>query len=232
MRKNIATAFLPMIDAMQAALGETLREAFGKPEIRDIIAASRIHFKKAERLLPDVGSDSPWLKNLIGITYEIGLWKELRKREMGLNEISVATQKMLARLSQKTAQPDMLAKIRSTMCSPAYVKRIAEASRKRPYPDDWVFDCVLPGETDEFEVGMDIHTCPVALLCKRLDTEAFFPYFCLNDYVIHGMLGITLVRTQTLAHGASCCDFRLTPAEKPFANIITNPAKLAEFRYR
>jgi predicted ArsR family transcriptional regulator len=33
------------------------------------------------------------------------------------------------------------------------------------------------------------------------------PYLCRTDYVMSTALGIHLVRTQTIADGADCCDF-------------------------
>ena len=80
------------------------------------------------------------------------------------------------------------------------------------------------------DVGMDIARCPVAELCSRIGVECFFPYFCVNDYITHDVLGIRLTRTRTLAHGASCCDFRLTK-ERGAADgaVVIRPEDLQEF---
>gem|GEM_PF-574242 len=230
MKREVLDVFIPMIETMERIFADILAEEFEGAETRNMIAAAKKHFEKAERSLPSVSPSSPWLKNLIGIAYEIGIWKELAGRGMSLNEISIVNQRVLARLFRESIPSQELEKIRDTLCSVSYTRGIAEDSRKSAYPDDWVFDYVAPGEGDDFQVGMDIHSCPVALLCKNLDAERFFPYFCLNDYVSHGMLGISLVRTHTLAHGAPCCDFRLTSAGKPVADIIEDPLQLPEFK--
>ena len=77
---------------------------------------------------------------------------------------------------------------------------------------------------------MDIARCPVAELCSRIGVECFFPYFCVNDYITHDVLGIRLTRTRTLAHGASCCDFRLTKERGAADGAgVIRPEDLQEF---
>lgn len=132
-------------------------------------------------------------------------------------------------ISQRSIPSGDIAKIRQILCSSEYVQKIAAYSQEREYPDDWYFECVYPGVNDNFQVGMNIHKCPIALLCKRLNAEDFFPYLCLNDYVTHGRLGISLVRTKTLAQGADYCDFRLTQAQYPFSKIV-QPKETEEFK--
>ena len=226
---EIVAGFVPMIEGMEAAFVETLAAYFGEFEVIEIILAAREHFNEARTILPNVGPSSPWLKNLIGIAYEIGLWKELVLREFSLREISILNQETLALLSKKSISPDNRDKIGCTISSVAYVTKIAEHSRGTEYSDDWVFDCIVPNVGDDFHVGMNVYKCPISTLCKRLHVEDYFPYICLNDYVTHGMLGISLVRTQTLAHGAPYCDFRLTQTGKPEMTIITDPSQLSEF---
>ena len=51
-----------------------------------------------------------------------------------------------------------------------------------------------------------------------------------NGSITHDVLGIRLTRTRTLAHGASCCDFRLTK-ERGAADgaVVIRPEDLQEF---
>lgn len=227
---QLINQFMPMVQAMRMAFSVTLRKYFEENSINQILDFADKHFEEAKKTLPNVGAQSPWLKNMIGIAYEIGLWKKLLDLKKSLNEISLLTQETLVIISHKTIPSGDIAKISQMLCSSEYVQKIADYSQKREYPDDWLFESVLPGVNDNFQIGMNIYKCPIELLCKRLCAEDFFPYLCLNDFVTHGMLGINLIRTKTLAHGADCCDFRLCYNGKPNANVTT-PENTDEFKY-
>ncbi|MFV0268200.1 MAG: L-2-amino-thiazoline-4-carboxylic acid hydrolase [Draconibacterium sp.] len=224
--------FLPMLKEMGKAFASSLKIYFDENEIKEILDLARTHFENAKTLLPNVGQQSPWLKNMIGICYEIGLWKELYKRDLLLKDISVLTQHTLWSIALKQNTPAIMEKVGTMLCSQDFVEKIASHSHLEEYPDDWLFDCILPEPTDEFQIGINIHKCPIGSLCERLKADAFFPYLCLNYYVIHGMLGIDLKRTQTLAHGADFCDFRLSYTGKLVPRIITEPEVIVEFRNR
>jgi hypothetical protein len=221
--------FMQMVQSMEGSFSSTLQKYFDDEEIKIILQSARSHFNRAKQELPDVGPHSPWLKNMIGITYEIGLWKELLNRKLSLLTCSIVTQETLAMILQRQNQMGSTEKLGKMLCSRAFVEDIAGYSHKKEYPDDWVFDCVLPNPNDDFQIGMDVHQCPIRLLCERLNADAFFPYLCLNDYVVHGMLGILLARTKTLAHGADSCDFRLTYTGKLSRNILTETSTIKEF---
>lgn len=230
---NIKTIqpYLPLLHALESSFAEELKFTFDEPEIVNIIQNAKGHFEQIKESIPDIDNSSPWLKNLLGISYEIGLWKELEKRRLSLVSISVITQKALRELSHKNIPQEKIAEIRSFMCSEKYVSQIASASQKKNDGEDWLFECILPAQDDAFDIGINIQRCPVSTLCKRLNVERYFPYFCINDYVSHSALGINLSRTQTLAHGAPCCDFRLTACDGIYENIIYNPETLPEFNH-
>ena len=148
--------FMPMIRSMEFAFSSTIQKYFDDKEVTIILRSTLAYFNLAKKELPDVGPDSPWLKNMIGITYEISLWRELLKRKMSIMKSSILTQETLAMISQKQNPTDRIEKIGTTLCSRAFVEKIAARSHKREYPDDWVFDCVLPDTNDDFQIGMDI----------------------------------------------------------------------------
>ena len=225
-----ATDCVRMVGALERAFAETLRQRFAGTVADAVMEAAGAFYGNAVKLLPDVSPDSPWYGNLLCIVYEIGVWKELRQRELPLADISVLNQKALALMMRRSYSREETGQMRSALCSPAYVHRLSGFAHKNEHPDDWRLECVVPGGDDDFDVGMNIHACPVSLLCRRLDAGAFFPYLCINDYVVYGMLGIALRRTQTLAHGATHCDFRLTAMEQPVELIVADPLALAEFK--
>lgn len=69
-------------------------------------------------------------------------------------------------------------------------------------------DILEGGANDDFELGYDYHTCGICSLCRDEGCFELAKYLCRMDYVLADMMHMRLVRTQTIAEGASSCDFR------------------------
>lgn len=82
----------------------------------------------------------------------------------------------------------------------------AERSHKRRYENDWVVDIL--DKTADFELGYDYHTCGICRLCRDEGCPELAEYLCRLDFVMAELMGMKLVRTQTIAKGAAYCDFR------------------------
>jgi hypothetical protein len=229
MDNTFVDSFIPMLNQMKASFETVLEDYFSTSDIQYIVAKAQSHFEQARSLLPDVSATSPWLKNLIGITYEIGLWKALEQKNLSLKQMSILNQQALILFSNKMIPADQLKTIRNRLCSAEYTQEIATDSTQYGKTDDWVIECIYPTPNDTFDIGMNIHRCPIKILCEKLHAERYFPYLCLNDFVIHSLLGVSLTRTQTLAHGAPYCDFRLTASDTFTGHIISEPTQAAEF---
>lgn len=228
MKETTIEPYLPMLGRFEEFFREELASRLSVESVDSVMEAAIKNFHRISAIIPDVPPTSPWVKNIIGIAYEVGLWKNLTSRGWSPAELSIVTQKALKKLTLSSIPPEKIPEIRNMLCSSDYVRRIASASHVSA-EDNWLFDCVMPNGSDTFDVGMDIIRCPVAELCSVLGVKHFFPYFCVNDYITHDVLGIRLTRTRTLAHGASCCDFRLTKKEKGDGTIIIRPELLQEF---
>lgn len=229
MKESTIAPYLPMLERFEEFFREELASRLSVEAIDSAMKAAVGHFQRIVPMIPDVPPTSPWVKNIIGIAWEIGLWKELAARGWSPAECSVVTQRILRKLALSSIPSGKIPQMREMLCSPDYVRRIASASHVSS-AEDWLFDCVLPNADDAFDVGMDIVRCPVAELCSVLGVKHFFPYFCVNDYVTHDVLGIRLTRTRTLAHGASCCDFRLTKKRGAADGaVVIRPEDLQEF---
>lgn len=85
-------------------------------------------------------------------------------------------------------------------------RRWAEESHKRKYENDWVVD-VLEGN-DQYEVGYDYHECGICRLCQDEGCFELAKYLCRLDFVLADIMGMELLRTQTIAEGVDFCDFR------------------------
>ena len=82
----------------------------------------------------------------------------------------------------------------------------AEESHKVKGENNWVVD-VLP-RCKDFDLGYDYHECGICKICRDEGCFELAKYLCRLDYVIADMMGVKLVRTQTLAEGGDFCDFR------------------------
>ena len=85
-------------------------------------------------------------------------------------------------------------------------KEWSRQSYERKYENDWVVD-ILEGN-EQYDLGYDYHECGVCKLCKDEGCFEFAKYLCKLDFVMADIMGMRLERTQTIAEGATYCDFR------------------------
>ena len=86
----------------------------------------------------------------------------------------------------------------------------ATKSHQREFPEDFVYDFVEPGPGDKFEFGINYKACGFCKLAARYGDKDILPNICGLDFDAYATRGIQLERTQTLAGGASHCDFRFS----------------------
>jgi len=86
----------------------------------------------------------------------------------------------------------------------------AAKSHQKEFPEDFVYDFVEPGPGDKFEFGIDYKGCGFCKFAARHGDKEILPNICGLDFDAYATRGIHLERTQTLAGGASHCDFRFS----------------------
>ena len=86
----------------------------------------------------------------------------------------------------------------------------ATKSHQQEFPEDFVYDFVEPGPGDEFEFGINYTACGFCKFAARHGDKEILPSICGLDFDAYATRGIRLERTQTLAGGASHCDFRFS----------------------
>ena len=79
--------------------------------------------------------------------------------------------------------------------------------------EDFVYDFVEPGPGDSFEFGIDYKACGFCKFAARHGDREILPHICGLDFDAYATRGIRLERTQTLAGGASHCNFRFSRLE-------------------
>jgi hypothetical protein len=88
--------------------------------------------------------------------------------------------------------------------------RSATDSYQKEFPGDFVYDFVEPAPGDSFEFGINYKACGFCQFATRHGDKEILPNICGLDFDAYATHGIHLERTQTLAGGASHCDFRFS----------------------
>jgi hypothetical protein len=78
------------------------------------------------------------------------------------------------------------------------------------FPDDFSYEFVTPQAGDDFEFGIDYKACGFCKCAARHGDKDILPAICGLDFDAYAVRGIKLLRTQTLAGGASHCNFRFS----------------------
>lgn len=95
----------------------------------------------------------------------------------------------------------------------ALLREQATKSLANEYPEDFVYDFVEPGPGDSFEFGINYKACGFCKFAARHGDKEILPNICGLDFDAYATRGIRLERTQTLAGGASHCNFRFSRLE-------------------
>ena len=86
----------------------------------------------------------------------------------------------------------------------------AAKSHAEEYQEDFVYDFIEPGPGDRFEFGINYKACGFCKFAARHGDQDILPHICGVDFEAYATRGIRLERTQTLAGGASHCNFRFS----------------------
>jgi hypothetical protein len=112
----------------------------------------------------------------------------------------------------------------SNSCSPAgwqfmsagnraFLREQAAKCLAKEYKEDFVYEFVQPGPGDNFEFGINYKACGFCKFAACHGDQEILPAICGLDFEAYATLGIRLERTQTLAGGASHCNFRFSSLE-------------------
>ena len=86
----------------------------------------------------------------------------------------------------------------------------ATKGHQQEFPEDFVYDFVAPEPGDSFEFGINYKACGFCKFAARHGDKEILPNICGLDFDAYATRGIRLERTQTLAGGASHCNFRFS----------------------
>lgn len=100
-------------------------------------------------------------------------------------------------------------KLAHTWLATLFLKAFAKKVSKRAHPDGFVAKIIVDNtETFGLGYGVDILECGVCKLFKKHNYEKYASILCEVDAITSQLAGLRLVRSGTIALGATKCDFR------------------------
>jgi hypothetical protein len=206
--------------AMEAAMLQRLDLAEprlrGLPQVSDLERVRREvmdEFAVVLTQLPYVGGGasrmSDFFMRLIGF---MAIGRVLRRHGVPLPVIGEIERETYKAQLLTVPESERLAAGRQFMSAEnqAFLREQAIQSLAQEYAEDFVYDFVEPGPGDSFEFGIDYKACGFCKFAARHGDHDLLPSICGLDFDAYATRGIRLVRTQTLAGGASHCNFRFS----------------------
>ncbi|MCK1384645.1 L-2-amino-thiazoline-4-carboxylic acid hydrolase [Bradyrhizobium sp. 21] len=211
-------------DAMEAAMRHRLglaeamlRERAHLPDADAIGQEVMDEFETVLTQMPYVGGAasrmSDFIMRLMGF---MAISRVLRKHGVPLSVIGEIERESYKAQLLTVSEAERLASGRQFM-SPEnrtllreQAAKSATTSHQKEFPDDFVYDFVEPDAGDDFEFGINYRACGFCKFAARHGDKDILPNICGLDFDAYATRGIRLERTQTLAGGASHCDFRFS----------------------
>jgi L-2-amino-thiazoline-4-carboxylic acid hydrolase len=209
--------------AMEAAMLQRLDLAEemlrGLPQVSDVERVRRevmAEFAVVLTQMPYVGGAasrmSDFFMRLMGF---IAIGRVLRRHGVPLPVIGEIERETYKAQLSTVPESERLASGRQFLSAEnqALLREQAAKSLAQDYTEDFVDDFVEPGPGDNFEFGINYKACGFCKFAARHGDDEILPSICGLDFDAYAARGIRLERTQTLAGGASHCDFRFSKLE-------------------
>lgn len=216
-REAMVASMRQRLDLAEAAL----RERAHLSDIDGIRRDVMDEFEIVLTQLPDVGGSanrmSDFFMRLLGF---LAIGRVLRRRGVPVALIGDIERDTYQAQLLMVPESERLASGRQFMAPENQVLLREQAAtsaserHRRDFPDDFVYDFVEPGAGDDFEFGIDYKACGFCKFAARHGDREILPNICGLDFVAYASRGIRLERTQTLAGGASHCNFRFSRLAK------------------
>ena len=193
-----------------------LKKEYGENEASDCTARVRRQFDELLKTLPDIGGDANVLTStLIQSALALAFYQVTKQSGIPLEESG----RMIYQATRALVfKPEVMGgadtKIANSQSARVHYQKTAAWSQQRLYAQDWVYSYV-EGDGSNFDYGVDYTECALCKFYKSQDAIEFAPYLCLGDYLISQNYETGLQRTQTLARGGACCDFRFKTGRQP-----------------
>ena len=210
---------------MEAAMRQRVDLALADPRLRSLPQISDLERIRREVMdefaivltqMPYVGGDASrmtdFFMRLIGF---MAIGRVLRRHGVPLPVIGEIERETYKAQLLTVPESERLASGRQFMSAEnqAFLRAQAARSLAQEFKEDFVYDFVEPGPGDQFEFGIDYKACGFCKFAACHGDQEILPSICGLDFEAYAARGIRLERTQTLAGGASHCNFRFSKLE-------------------
>jgi hypothetical protein len=210
-------------DAMEAAMRQRLdlaepilQERTQLPDMNEVKQEVLAEFEIVLSQIPYVGGAanrmSDFFMRLIGF---MAIGRVLHRHGVAPPVIAAIEREIHKAHLSTVPEAERLASGRQFMSlqNQALIREQAIKSHSEEYSGDFVYDFVDPLPGDTFEFGINYRSCGFCKFAARHGDQEILPHLCGLDFDAYGTRGIRLERTQTLAGGASHCNFRFSRQE-------------------
>ncbi len=214
-RSAMESSMLQRLDLAESLL----RERPQLSDIGDIKQAVMAEFDVVLTQLPYVGGADNRMSNffmrLIGF---LAIGRVLQRKGASLQTISDIGRLTLKAQGLAMPEAERLAAGRDYLSpeNQALIRKQAAVSmsesHRNAFPQDFAYEFVQPGPNDNFEFGIDYKACGFCKFAAAHGDKEILSSICGLDFDDYATRGVHLERTQTLAGGASHCNFRFSRA--------------------
>ena len=188
-----------------------LTARFGQDAVVQIQQDAREEFENLVPQFPDIGGKAnPLISDLLESGGALALYRAIRAHGGTVEEtgelIHLGVRRRLERMPSFLVY--LMGRFAFSRWRLPQMKKQAQASQERKYPDDWVWT-IFEGDGRSFDIGIDYSECAVQKFIQQQGAEELMPYLCDVDYLVFGAAGMELKRSKTLVQGCDCCDFRI-----------------------
>ena len=214
----------PYYQACRASMEDAMRQrlAFAEPLLREVLGLADVSPLKREILdefeavlsqMPYVGGAGSrmtgFFMRLLGF---MAFGRVLRRRGLSPKAIGEIELQIYKAHLLTVPEAERLEAGRQFMSAEnrSLLREQALLSERETYPGDFVYDYIEPGPDDKFEFGINYRACGFCKFAAEHGDKDILPNICGLDFAAYETRGVKLERTQTLAGGATHCNFRFT----------------------
>ena len=183
---------------------------FDDATLDSVIDETQEVFESLIPQIPYIGGRKNRLSDILPMSaMSLALYKVLKARGVPVEEIGKLNYEIAERHSKHVSRlvKLLMSRLRFSRIIKRVLKKMAEKSQKKEFPEDWVFFYV-EGDGEHFDVGIDYTECAICKFFHQQGADEFTKYMCLTDFASSKARGSGLFRTTTIAEGAEKCDFR------------------------
>ena len=212
-KKKLIRQFKRTLDTIHPVL----LEKYGAQAAQFQQAAMQIYVDEVIPTIPYIGGKAnPWTPFMLQTALALGVQRAVQQRGGTVEEAGEIIYRGMQLMLSQMPKPFLWLYGRWVNARFQFprLRRAAQASRKRVFPLDWVYDFVK-GDGKTFDYGIDMLECGIIKYMEEQGTHELTPYLCAVDYITYHAMGVELHRTKTLDFGCDRCDFRILVGGKP-----------------